>query len=136
MNHQIQRIKIDAFPFVGVCLCAPARFCAVFLCGHCIRHLQSYSVFYVVNMMHSQCQSHVMVFNSVSKCTARLHDPLHISYILSVLTRSYRDLVFLKMRMRNQVDRVSHIKELAGSNFCSRPRLTASARIVCRLLMM
>lgn len=74
--------------------------------------------------------------NSVSKCTARLHDPLHISYILSVLTRSYRDLVFLKMRMRNQVDRVSHIKELAGSNFCSRPRLTASARIVCRLLMM
>lgn len=53
---------------VFVCPCT--LLCCVFLCGHCIHHLQSYSVFYVVNMMHSQCQSHVVVF----KLSRQMHN--------------------------------------------------------------
>lgn len=80
-----------------VCLCAPARFCVVCrLCAHCMHHLQSYSVSFVVNMTHSQCQSHVSVFK-LSKKNAQPGCTIHcMSYMLSILTWNYWDLVFSK----------------------------------------
>lgn len=125
MNHQILRIKIDASPFVYVCVSMHA--CCVCLRAHCMHHLQSYSVSFVENMMHI-IKGMSLCLNSVSKCTTRLHVSLHFLHV------NYFNTELLRYSCSKN-ENVLYIKELADRHLCSRPSpsLTAIAGIVCRL---
>lgn len=97
--------------YLWVCLWTLTGFCAVCLSVHCIPHLQSCSVFFVVKIMTSSVKA--MSRFPIQKANAQAGCIIiyYVSSMLSTLTWSNGDLLW-KMRTSNSVDRVLHIKEL------------------------
>lgn len=106
-----------------VCVFQTMFLCCVCLGTQCMDHLKSYSLSFVLKMMHNQCHKHVMVHNQAALFTAC---PFYLM----------EQLIIFSQTESGEFDDLDVIKELACRNFlwwtvlwC----LTGFADIICSL---